>query len=63
MPEEIVVNITEEQVMGTKEAAEIWHVSRDTVRRWCNKQWIRATQDAKGCPWHIIKTEKPVFIK
>lgn len=42
--------------MGTKQAAEKWGVSQDTVRRWCTEGKVPgATQDKKGSPWHIPK--------
>ena len=40
--------------MGTKQAAEMWGVSQDTVRRWCTEGKVPgATQDKKRSPWHI----------
>lgn len=42
--------------MGTKEAAEKWGVSQALVSKWCRDGKIQhATQDKKGCPWHIPK--------
>ena len=47
--------------IGTKEAAEKWAVSQQTVQTWCRKGLIAgATQDKKGSPWHIPKdAQKP----
>ena len=46
--------------MGTREAAKMWHVTQQTVQKWCREGKIYgATQDEKGCPWHIPKTAKP----
>lgn len=40
--------------MGTREAAQRWGVSQQTVQNWCrNGQINGATQDRKGSPWHI----------
>lgn len=42
--------------MGTKEAAEKWGYSQQTIGSWCRKGLILgATQDDKGSPWHIPK--------
>ena len=45
------------EFMGTKAAAELWGVSQDAVRRWCNDPKLRAAmgaeQDAKYSPWRI----------
>lgn len=51
--------------MGTKEAAEKWGVSQETVRKWCNQKKISPlpTQDKKGSPWHISKDAKPPIKK
>ena len=46
--------------MGTKEAAELWGVTQQTVRKWCQEEKIAGvTQDKKGSPWHIPKDAKP----
>lgn len=40
--------------MGTKEAAERWGYTQETIRKWCIQGKIpNATQDKKGSPWHI----------
>lgn len=41
--------------MGTKEAAQKWGVSQQTVQKWCREGLIQPapTQDKKGSPWHI----------
>lgn len=40
--------------IGTKEAAERWGYTQDTIRKWCANGLIpNATQDAKYSPWHI----------
>lgn len=45
--------------MGTKEAAEKWGVTQNTVSKWCREGKIKnATQDKKGSPWHIPKNAK-----
>lgn len=51
--------------MGTKQAAEKWGYSEDTIRKWCRTKVIpNATQDKPGSPWHIPKdTECPKKIK
>lgn len=42
--------------MGTKEAAAKWGYSQSTISKWCREGLIpKATQDAKGSPWHIPK--------
>ena len=42
--------------MGTKEAAELWGCSQNTIQRWCREGLIPgADQDGKGSPWHIPK--------
>ena len=48
--------------MGTKEAAEKWGVSQDTVQKWCRSGKIlpQPTQDKKGSPWHIQKDATPI---
>ncbi len=47
--------------MGTKEAAEKWNVSQQTVQKWCREKKIPGvTQDKPGSPWHIPKdAQKP----
>lgn len=46
--------------MGTKQAAEIWGCSQQTVRNWCNQGRIEgAEQDNKGSPWRIPIDAKP----
>ena len=47
--------------MGTKEAAEKWGVSQETVQKWCRQGKILPlpTQDKLGSPWHIEKDAKP----
>ena len=46
--------------MGTKEAAEKWGFSQDTIQKWCRQGKIAgATQDKKGSPWHIPKNATP----
>lgn len=45
--------------MGTKEAAQKWGYTQETVRKWCNEGLIKnATQDGKGSTWHIPKDAK-----
>lgn len=45
--------------MGTKEAAQKWGVTQDTVSKWCREGKIKnATQDKKGSPWHIPQNAK-----
>ena len=45
--------------MGTREAAEKWGYTQETIRRWCADGKIEnATQDKKGSPWHIPKNAK-----
>ena len=40
--------------IGTKEAAERWGYTPDTIRKWCANGLIpNATHDGKGSPWHI----------
>lgn len=42
--------------MGTREAAELWGCTQDTVRRWCKQGLIPGvTQDKKGSSYHIPK--------
>lgn len=42
--------------MGTKEAAEKWGYTQDTVRKWCKEGLIEGvTQDRKGSAYHIPK--------
>lgn len=46
--------------MGTKEAAELWGCSQQTISKWCREGKIKdANQDAKGSPWHIPKEALP----
>ena len=47
--------------MGTKEAAEKWNVSQQTVQKWCREKKIPGvTQDQPGSPWHIpMDAQKP----
>lgn len=50
--------------MGTKEAAEKWGYSQNTISDWCRKGLIKAEQDAPGSSWRIPKdTECPKKIK
>ncbi len=43
--------------MGTKKAAEVLHVSQETVARWCREKRIPgAEQDDVGYPWRIPPT-------
>ena len=45
--------------MGTREAAEKWGYTQETIRRWCADGKIEnVTQDKKGSPWHIPKNAK-----
>lgn len=45
--------------IGTKEAAEKWGYSQDTIRKWCKNGLIKgASQDDIGSPWHIPKNAK-----
>ncbi len=40
--------------MGTKEAAEKWGYTQNTISKWCRDGLIPgATQDKSGSPWHI----------
>ena len=42
------------EYMGTKEAAEKWGYTAQTIRRWCKDKVIKtAEQDASGSPWRI----------
>lgn len=42
------------ETIGTKEAAERWGYSQQTITKWCRDGLIEgATQDAVGSPWHI----------
>ena len=54
---------SESGYMGTKEAAERWGVSQDTVRRWCRERKfadeIKLDRDAPGSPWRIPTNAKP----
>lgn len=46
--------------MGTKEAAEKWGCTQETVSRWCREGKIsNVNQDKKGSPWHIPKDAEP----
>lgn len=47
-----------DEIMGTKEAAELWGYSQATIRKWCILKLIDAEQDDKGSPWHIPKDAK-----
>lgn len=50
--------------MGTREAAQRWGVSQQTVQNWCrNVQIDGATQDRKGSPWHIPQNAVAPMIK
>lgn len=51
--------------IGTKEAAERWGYTQETVRKWCKDGLIEnVTQDKKGSPWHIpANAECPKPIK
>lgn len=51
--------------IGTKEAAERWGYTQETVRKCCKDGLIEnATQDKKGSPWHIpANAECPKPIK
>lgn len=45
--------------MGTKQAAEKWGYTEDTIRKWCREKLIpNATQDRPGSPWHIPANAK-----
>lgn len=40
--------------IGTKEFAEKFGVTQQTVSKWCREGKIKdANQDSKGSPWHI----------
>lgn len=46
-------------VMGTKEAAELWGYKPATISKWCRNGLIPgASQDDVGSPWHIPKDAK-----
>lgn len=50
--------------MGTKEAAELWGVTQQRVRKWCKSTTDkRITQDKKGSPYHIPKDFPNPFAK
>lgn len=52
--------------IGTKEAAILWGVSQEKVRRWCylNKGKEKLiTQDKPGSPYHIPKDFPNPFLK
>ena len=54
--------------MGTREAAELWGVSQECVRRFCYQYCQRIkdgliTQDKKGSPYHIPKDFPNPFLK
>lgn len=50
--------------MGTKQAAEKWGYSEETIRKWCRSGLIpNATQDKPGSPWHIPSNAKCPKIK
>ena len=53
--------------MGTREAAELWGVSQDRVRKYCYRYCRRKndgliTQDEKGSAYHIPKDYPNPFI-
>ena len=40
--------------IGTKEASDKWGISQKLVAKYCRLGYVpNATQDKKGCPWHI----------
>ena len=46
--------------MGTKEAADKWGCSQDTVAKWCREGKIEGVnQDSPGSPWHIPQDTAP----
>lgn len=46
-------------IMGTKEAAELWGYKPATISKWCRNGLIPgASQDDVGSPWHIPKGAK-----
>ena len=47
--------MTNKNYMTVKEAAQLWGVTPDTVRRWCKTGQIIAVpeQDGPGKPWRI----------
>lgn len=50
--------------MGTKEAAELWGVSQEKVRKFCYEtNDPRITQDKPGSPYHIPKDYPNPFKK
>ena len=51
--------------MGTKQAAEKWGYSQQTIQKWCREGIIKnATQDSKYSSWHIPQNTKcPKIIK
>lgn len=51
--------------IGTRESAEKWGYTPDTIRKWCALGLIKGvTHDKKGSPWHIPKdAECPKPIK
>lgn len=52
-------NKNEAGYMGTKEAAKLWGVNRNTISRWCRENRIPgAEQDAPGSPWRIPRDAK-----
>lgn len=54
--------VTTIESMGTQEAAKLWGYQPATIQKWCReKKLANVRQDAKGCPWHIPRTDKPVF--
>ena len=45
--------------MGTKEAAQRWGYTEETIRKWCRSGMLKtAEQDKKGSPWRISVNEK-----
>ena len=52
------------EYMSTDEAARLWGVSRETVRKWCRKGSLKSgtspcEQDRPGTPWRIRRDAIP----
>lgn len=55
------------EYMDTKEAAELWGVSSQTVQRWCRENKLKSgtkpcEQRKPGTPWRIRKDAIPPYL-
>lgn len=41
------------EFVGTKEAAKMLGIARDTVSKYCREKKLDAEQDGEGSPWRI----------